>query len=142
MSHTASPRSIVPAFFVIDATSELADERASDICIALNNRLHAETNAPQARLYLCEGSPTTEFPDGLAEEDVPHTLEGLTCDAPGAAPTTIGAMDAVDLLLLAYARAAEGHSVDWDDLGAALERARQERPGRYEALQALVAENA
>jgi hypothetical protein len=41
---------------------------------------------------------------------------------------------ATELLLLAFARGEVADKVDWDDLGAAVEAAKREMPGRYEEL--------
>lgn len=72
--------SIVPAFFVVQAEPELADDAAAAAAMFLNDCANGEelpAGAP-VRLYLCEASPTTEWPEGA---EIPHTLEGLTCDS-------------------------------------------------------------
>lgn len=48
---------------------------------------------------------------------------------------TEGGYDAIDLFLIAYAKGeANGGGIDWDDLDVANAKARQERPGHYEAF--------
>lgn len=68
-------RSIVPAFFVIEAEAEEADALASIMASKFNQE--SQERLPRGVLYLCESSPTTEWD---SPED-PHTLEGLTCDS-------------------------------------------------------------
>lgn len=71
-------RSVVPAFFVIERHgADEAEEIASDAARAFNlNRMIG--NGGDAKVFLCEASPTTELDD---DDRNPRTLEGLTCDS-------------------------------------------------------------
>lgn len=72
--------SIVPAFFVVEADPERADDAAAAAAMFLNDCVNVEDlpAGAAARLFLCEASPTTEWSEGAVP---PRTLEGLTCDS-------------------------------------------------------------
>lgn len=73
-------RSIVPAFFLVDADAAGATDAASEAAQYLNSVLREQdANQPEIRLRLCEASPTTELDDEDGEG--PTTLEGYTIDA-------------------------------------------------------------
>lgn len=71
--------SIVPAFFVLEESPDVADDLASRLASLLNGAPEAD-NAPRRRLFLCEDSPTTEIDVSIDSDAVPHTLRELTCD--------------------------------------------------------------
>lgn len=70
-------KSIVPAFYVIEGPAEAADAVAAEFAQQFNARPGQDFGKQYARIFLCEASPTTEWEEG----EVPHSLEGLTCDS-------------------------------------------------------------
>lgn len=108
-------RSIVPAFFVVDAPAEAADEAASACAEDLNDAIRdvAHPNAARVRLLLCEESRTSEIPASAA---LPNSLTGFTCDALPRVDTT-AALDLIREISLTEA----GGNSDPDVMARALD---------------------
>lgn len=73
-------RSIVPCMIIVDGPADGANDRASLLAQEVNTtyRDREAAGEPRTKLYLCEGSPTTELQIDEAFGGDPRTLEGLT----------------------------------------------------------------